>query len=117
PLFLWEVHQLKFAEMGIYSSLPLLGGAVAGVIGGALNDWCIARTGNRRWSRSGIALVGKGLAAALLLGALAWYESPYVFCGFLFAVKLVGDWSLTTTCGGVTDIGGGGGAAAVAVFI
>ena len=25
PLFLWEVHQLKFEAMGIYSSLPLFG--------------------------------------------------------------------------------------------
>jgi ACS family glucarate transporter-like MFS transporter len=106
PLFLWEVHHLKFEAMGIYSSLPLLGGAIAGIAGGALNDWCIARTGNRRWSRSGIAAVGKGLAAALLLVALLWYDNPYVFCGFLFAVKSVGDWSLTTSWGVVTDIGG-----------
>lgn len=25
PLFLWEVHKLKFDQMGIYSALPLLG--------------------------------------------------------------------------------------------
>lgn len=106
PLFLWEVHHLKFEAMGIYSSLPLFGGAIAGIAGGALNDWCIARTGNRRWSRSGIALIGKGLAAALLLVALVWYDNPYVFCSFLFAVKFVGDWSLATSWGVVTDIGG-----------
>jgi sugar phosphate permease len=106
PLFLWEVHQLKFEAMGVYSSLPLLGGAIAGMAGGALNDWCIARTGNRRWSRSGIAIAGKGLAAVLLLVALAWYDNPYVFCGFLFAVKFFGDWSLATSWGVVTDIGG-----------
>ena len=92
--------------MGIYSSLPLLGGAIAGMAGGVLNDWCIAATGNRRWSRSGIAATGKGLAAVLLLVALSWYDNPYVFCGFLFAVKLVGDWSITTSWGVVTDIGG-----------
>lgn len=106
PLFLWEVHHLKFEAMGIYSSLPLLGGAIAGTLGGLLNDWCIARTGNRRWSRSGIAAVGKGLAAVLLLIALRWYNNPYVFCGLLFAVKFFGDWSLATSWGVVTDIGG-----------
>jgi sugar phosphate permease len=106
PLFLWEVHRLKFEAMGVYSSLPLLGGAIAGLIGGVLNDRCIALTGNRRWSRSGIALVGKGLAAVLLVTALAWYDNPYVFCWFLFAVKFFGDWSLTTSWGVVTDIGG-----------
>lgn len=106
PLFLYEVHALKFEEMGLYSSLPLLGGAVAGTLGGALNDACIAWTGNRRWSRRGIAMLGKGLAGVLLLAALLWYESPYVFCLLLFAVKFFGDWSLATSWGVVTDIGG-----------
>lgn len=45
PLFLSQVHGLKFKEMGIYSALPLLGGAVAGVTGGMLNDFLIVRTG------------------------------------------------------------------------
>jgi nitrate/nitrite transporter NarK len=107
PLFLWEIHHLKFEAMGIYSSLPLLGGAIAGYLGGLLNDWLIARTGNRRWSRRLIALTGKGLAAAVLLFALvAYYDNPYVFCGLLFVVKLFGDLSLATTWGVVTDIGG-----------
>jgi sugar phosphate permease len=106
PLFLAEAHQLGSKERGIYSALPLLGGTIAGLAGGILNDVCIARTGNRRWSRRGIAMVGKGLAAALLLVALAWYDNPYAFCGFLFAVKFVGDWSLATSWGVVTDIGG-----------
>lgn len=106
PLFLWEVHELKFKEMGIYSALPLLGGAIAGVVGGILNDACIAYTGNRRWSRRAVAMCGKGAAALLLFTALIWYENPYLFCGFLFFVKFFGDWSLTTTWGVVSDIGG-----------
>ncbi len=106
PLFLWEVHSLEFKKMGLYSSLPLIGGAIAGTLGGVLNDACIAWTGNRRWSRRGIAMLGKGLAAVLLVVALVWYESPYVFCLLLFAVKFFGDWSLATSWGVVTDIGG-----------
>lgn len=106
PLFLWQVHGWGDTERGAYSALPLLGGAAAGVIGGLLNDWFIRRTGNRRWSRSGVAMAGKGMAALLLFTALAWYDRPYVFCVFLFFVKLFGDWSLATTWGVVTDIGG-----------
>lgn len=106
PLFLAEVHGLKFEAMGIYSALPLLGGAIAGTVGGLLNDAMIAWTGNRRWSRSGIAILGKGIAGVILLAALLWYESPYVFCWLLFAVKFFGDWSLATSWGVVTDIGG-----------
>jgi len=106
PLFLWQVHHLGDKERGVYSALPLLGGAAAGFIGGLLNDWFIRQTGNRRWSRSGVAMAGKGMAALLLFTALAWYDHPYVFCTFLFFVKLFGDWSLVTMWGVVTDIGG-----------
>jgi MFS family permease len=106
PLFLANVHHVSKQEMGLYSALPLLGGAIAGFVGGILNDWLIARTGNRRWSRSGIAFVGKALAAALLVAALYWYDSPWAFCWMLFVVKFFGDWSLTTSWGVVTDIGG-----------
>src|SRR5207244_11466877 len=45
-------------------------------------------------------------AAVLLRVALAWYAHPYVFWIFLFAVKFFGDWSLATSWGVVTDIGG-----------
>lgn len=106
PLFLWEVHALKFEAMGVYSALPLVGGAIAGALGGWLNDWAISLTGNRRWSRRAVAGIGKGMAAVILIIALGWYDNPYAFCGFLFAVKLVGDWSLATSWGVVTDIGG-----------
>jgi sugar phosphate permease len=106
PLFLAQVHHLEFKKMGIYSAMPLLGGAIAGLAGGLLNDFAIQRSGNRRWSRVAVAFAGKGMAAVMMFAALAFYEQPYVFCTFLFFVKLFGDWSLTTTWGVVTDIGG-----------
>jgi ACS family glucarate transporter-like MFS transporter len=107
PLFLVQVHALKFKEMGFYSALPLLGGAIGGAVGGWLNDFFIARTGNRRWVRSLVAFTGKGLAAVfLLIALLTTYGNPYVFCVMLFFVKLFGDWSLTTSWGTITDIGG-----------
>lgn len=106
PLFLFEVHNLKFKEMGFYSALPLLGGACGGALGGWLNDFMIRRTGSLRWSRSGVGMAGKGLAAIILATAMLWYDDPYTFCSLLFFVKFFSDWSLTTTWGAVTDIGG-----------
>ena len=106
PLFLASVHGLKFKEMGIYSALPLLGGACGGAVGGWLNDFMVGRTGSLRWSRTGVGLAGKGLAAVLLGTAMLWYDEPYTFCKLLFLVKFFSDWSLTTTWGAVTDIGG-----------
>ncbi|MDA1164593.1 MAG: MFS transporter [Planctomycetota bacterium] len=106
PLFLFKVHDLQFKEMGIYSALPLLGGACGGACGGWLNDFMIRRMGDRRRARSTVGLAGKGMAAVLLLTSLIWYDDPYRFCIMLFFVKFFSDWSLTTTWGVVTDIGG-----------
>ncbi len=107
PLFLFQVHGLEFKKMGIYSALPLLGGALGGVAGGWLNDALIARTGNRRWSRSGVAMFGKGAAAVILAFAIFnAYDDPQLFCWLLFAVKFFGDWSLSTSWATVTDISG-----------
>ena len=106
PLFLVEVHKLPPIEIGICAAVPLLGGACGGAVGGWLNDLMIRRTGDLRRSRTTIGLAGKGTAAVLLATSLIWYDDPYIFCTFLFFVKFFSDWSLTTTWGAVTDIGG-----------
>ena len=106
PLFLFEVHDLEFRRMGMYSALPLLGGAIGGAAGGFLNDFLIRRTGNLKWSRRAVGLAGKGIAGCLLAVSMLWYDDPQTFCLMLFAVKFFSDWSLTTTWGAVTDIGG-----------
>ncbi len=106
PLFLFQVHHLEFKKMGIYAALPLLGGAVSGLVGGILNDYLIAATGNRRWTRVAIGCGGKGMAAVLLFLAFNSYDDPYLFCIYLFWVKLFSDCGLTTAWGVVTDIGG-----------
>ena len=107
PLFLVLEYELKYKEMGIYSALPLLGGATGGIIGGFLSDALIRWTGNRRWVRSLVGFSGKFLAAVTLsMSVLFFYDNPYVFCGMLFIVKLFADISLTSRWGTITDIGG-----------
>jgi MFS transporter, ACS family, glucarate transporter len=107
PKFLADAHKMTDDTIiGVLGALPLLGGAIGGFAGGYLNDVFIALTGNRRWARVGVAFAGKGMAAVLMFAALLFYDRPYVFCACLFLVKLVGDWSLTTAWGVVTDIGG-----------
>ena len=43
---------ITVAEMGIYASMPLFGGAIGAFVGGVLNDVMIKLTGSRRWGRS-----------------------------------------------------------------
>jgi MFS family permease len=109
PTFLVEGKELSLAEMGWFAPLPLLGGAAGGVVGGALNDVLLRRTGRPRWVRSGIACTGKSLAAVLLLASLAVPDGRWVMV-LLLACKFFGDWSLSTQWGAITDMAGKGSA-------
>jgi len=107
PKFLSDVHSLSFKEMGLISSLPLIGGALGGACGGWMNDKLIQILGNRARARSLVGLTGKLLAGTILIiDVLFFFNDPYIFCGLLFLVKFVGDWSLAASWGTVTDIGG-----------
>ena len=105
PLFLTEGRGLDDSEMGLFTPLPLLGGAVGGVLGGVLNDWLLRRTGNRRWTRSGIAFTGKFLAAGLIVGSVQMSDGRLAMV-VLLAARVFGDWSLPTQWGTITDVAG-----------
>src|SRR5262249_9025433 len=62
-----QARGFDIAKTGWLASLPLWGGALGGIAGGWLNDYAIARTGSRRWSRSGVGFVGK-MIGCLMLG-------------------------------------------------
>lgn len=105
PLFLREGKGLSQAEMGVFASLPLWGGALGGAAGGVLNDFLIRRTGSRRWARTGVALTGKALAAVLLAVSVGLADGRAVAVTLVLC-KFFGDWSLSTQWGAITDIGG-----------
>jgi sugar phosphate permease len=109
PSFLVEGKGLSNTAMGWFAPLPLLGGAVGGMVGGTLNDVLLTRTGRPRWVRSGIAFTGKFLATVLLLCSLAVPDGRWVMV-LLLACKFFGDWSLSTQWGAITDMGGKGAA-------
>jgi predicted MFS family arabinose efflux permease len=105
PLFLSQEKCLDQGTLGLFAPLPLIGGAIGGIVGGMLNDVLIRRTGERRWVRTGVGFVGKGLAAILVLVSLGVTDGRLAMV-VLLAVKFFGDWSLPTQWGTVTDIGG-----------
>jgi MFS family permease len=100
-----QVHLLDVKQTGWLAALPLCGGVIGGIVGGFLNDRMIARTNNRRWSRSGVGCVGKWIGAAMLL-VLIGQSHPYAAGAALFFAKLFSDWSQPTTWGVCTDLGG-----------
>ena len=93
------------AEMGIYASLPLFGGAIGGFCGGFFNDLAIKITGSRRWGRTAVGFLGKGIAAVCLFFAIQQSSVAALAWG-LFFVKFFADWSLPTMMGTCTDIAG-----------
>jgi MFS family permease len=105
PLFLEEAKGLSKVQMGLFATLPLLGGALGGLVGGGLNDVLIRLTGNRRLARSAVGLTGKVVSGGLMAWAITLEDGRAVMC-VLAASKFFTDWSLPTQWGTVTDIAG-----------
>jgi ACS family glucarate transporter-like MFS transporter/ACS family D-galactonate transporter-like MFS transporter len=105
PLFLQEGHKMNIGTTGLFTTLPLLGGAAGGVLGGMLNDYLLRRTGNRRWARGGIAFTGKFVAAGLVLLSVRVADGRAAMV-VLMAARFFGDWSLPTQWGTITDMAG-----------
>lgn len=105
PLFLLTAKGVDTKSAGWMAALPLLGGAIGGMIGGKLQSYFIVTTGNRRWSRSWIGLIGKFLATVFIFVSLAFNDAVWIISVF-FVVKFFSDWSQPTVWGTITDIAG-----------
>ena len=103
--FLREGRGFDITQTGLFSSLPFLGGALGGVLGGMLNDVLLRHWGNRRWTRSLVAIAGKTIAAGLVLLSVQMADGRAALL-ILVAARIFGDWSLPTQWAAVTDMGG-----------
>jgi sugar phosphate permease len=104
PLFLRQAKGLSTEEMGVYSSLPLFGGALGGLCGGFLNDLLMRRLG-RRWARSTIGFTGK-ITAAMLLALTVLVADGRQAMLVLLVCKFFSDTNQPTIWGTITDISG-----------
>jgi hypothetical protein len=105
PTFLVEAKGLSDVQMGLFATMPLIGGALGGLFGGTLNDVLIRFTGNRRLARSAVGLTGKVVSGGLMAWAITLEDGRAVM-GALAASKFFTDWSLPTQWATVTDIAG-----------
>jgi sugar phosphate permease len=71
PRFLQETRGLSQFEAGRLTAWPGVGAMIGGLAGGFASDWILRRTGNRRLSRQGIAVMGMCLCSALFIAA--WF--------------------------------------------
>src|SRR5262249_528458 len=69
---------------GWLTSLPLWGNGVGWVAGGGLSDWLLHRTGSRRISRQGMAVVSQLACAGLALFATRFTDVTVFVCIMTF---------------------------------
>jgi hypothetical protein len=102
--FFLDRYGASLGGAGLLASLPLIGGALGGIVGGGLNDVARRRLGDR-WGRPAVGFAGPLIAAMLMLVVV---RQPTAFAAGLglFAVKFFVDWNQPSVWGAVSDLGG-----------
>lgn len=67
--YLREKHEVSVTTAGFLNSLPLYGVVIGSLVGGALSDFLLARTGSRRIGRAGVGVASMLLGAVCILAA------------------------------------------------
>jgi sugar phosphate permease len=105
PKYLNAARGFDLTQMGLFASLPLFAGLVGDVLGGMTSDHILKRTGNLKFARRIVSVVGFSLSSvAVTLAAVA--VDPMVsiawFCLAVFGLELtVGvSWAVTLDIGG-----------------
>jgi sugar phosphate permease len=105
PLYLRTEKELDPTAAGWMAAMPLIGGALGGLMSGTMQSYFIRRTGSRRWARSSVGLTGKLMSAVLVLCCLNVQGALAVSCLFL-AVKFFADWEQPAEWGAISDVSG-----------
>jgi len=105
PTYLTREHGQSLTRSGLYSSLPLLAGAIGCLAGGVLADWITRRTGSILWGRRTIG------AGGFLLGAIGFVfaisaRSPEAAIASLVLASGAHDMILPVLWATCTDLGG-----------
>jgi D-galactonate transporter len=81
PSYLVEFRHFTLLKVGFLASLPLWAGVVGDTVGGLATDWLLAKTGNIKFSRRVVAIVGMlGCAAFIVPAAMAEQAYTAVYC-------------------------------------
>ncbi|MFL6211285.1 MAG: MFS transporter [Pyrinomonadaceae bacterium] len=67
PTYLIKARGFTITSAGLFAALPWLFGMVAFLCGGALTDYLVQRTGNRKLARCGVGAFGLTMSAVMLV--------------------------------------------------
>jgi len=81
PSYLVEFRHFTLLKVGFLASLPLWAGVVGDTVGGLATDWLLAKSGNIKFARRAVAIVGM-LGCAVFIVPAAMTEDAYtaVYC-------------------------------------
>jgi sugar phosphate permease len=91
PTYLQEARGFTLLQMGFWHMVPLIAATVGDTVGGWLSDHLARRTGNLRFARRSVAIVGFALGAACIIPATLTedrYASVAFTTGALFCLEL-----------------------------
>jgi MFS transporter, ACS family, glucarate transporter len=95
--------------LAFLSGMPLIVGMLGCFLGGVLSDRYIRRTGDRKWGRRIMGMIGYGLAGVCyLLAATSKWLAPdnlWLFAGFLILMGFFNDLIMAPSWAAAQDIG------------
>jgi len=105
PSYLIDYRGFTLLKSGYLTSLPLLAGVVGDTVGGLATDWLLRKTGNARFSRRAVAIVGLlGAVACIVPAALVEDAYAAVYCltaaGFFLECTIGPSWAVPMDTGG-----------------
>lgn len=104
PTYLRDHRHLSADTTKVLTSLPLAFGVLACIAGGALSDWIIRRTGDRRLGRRINGVVGMAIAA-VAFGSTVWVEDVRLLAFLLCLTFVCNDIAMGPAWASCADIG------------
>ena len=95
PTFLQKTRDVSLLGSGVLTTVAGVGGVLGSLTGGIFSDWLLKRTGNKRLSRQGIAVVGMGSCSLLIVAS-------YFVRDVNFSIALITVGAFCATFGGVS---------------
>jgi len=105
PSYLVEFRHFTLLKVGLLASLPLWAGVVGDTVGGLATDWLLKKSGNTKFARRTVAIVGMlGCALFIVPAALTANAYTAVFCltaALFFLECTIGpSWAVPMDAGG-----------------
>jgi len=105
PSYLVDFRHFTLLKVGIFASLPLFPGVIGDTVGGLATDWLLKTTGNTKFARRSVAIVGMlGCCVFIVPAALTADAYTAVYCltaAMFFLECTIGpSWAVPMDAGG-----------------